>query len=113
LGAQLICFDNSKEHILAELGEPYRMGIFDPRLPHMVQHSKEFKGTRFCVIFFKMWDSGAVLAPFENVPHYLEENVFGKSAPESPPTSLGHLLNSSSISSGSLESFLPSSGFYF
>lgn len=52
------------------------MGIFDPRLPHLVDRSEDFGGTRYCIIFFKMWDWKPFLAPFYSFPHYLEENVF-------------------------------------
>jgi hypothetical protein len=75
-GAKLACYDEDGERILATLGEPYRMGVFDPRLPHEVQRLESFRGSRYCVIFFKMWDSSGVLAPFETSPRYLEENVF-------------------------------------
>jgi len=74
-GAELVCFDDDGETELAILGEPFHMGIFDPRLPHMVRRSKNFQGSRYCVIFFKMWDHSAVLAPFEKHPRYLEDKI--------------------------------------
>lgn len=71
-----MCFDEAGQEVIGCLGEPYRMGIFDPRLPHMVERSNDFCGVRYCVIFFKMWDCTAVLAPFELSPRYLEKNIF-------------------------------------
>ena len=34
MGADLVCFDEGKEKEIGVLGQPYRMGTFDPRLPH-------------------------------------------------------------------------------
>lgn len=80
----LVCFDERKEKEIGVLGLPYRMGMFDPRLPHMVHRSKDFRGSRYCVIFFKMWDTSAKLAPFEVNPRYLdEENIFSQKPLES------------------------------
>lgn len=73
-GAYLRCLDeNGKE--LAQLGQPYRFGIFDPRLPHAIVRQKSFRGNRYCLIFFKMWEYGREESrPLERFPRYLDEN---------------------------------------
>ena len=91
-GAELVCFNDEEDRELAVLGEPYRMGVFDPRLPHMVCRSEEFHGTRYCVIFFKMWDNTAMLAPFFTMPRYLEGNVYNISTLDNSKNSPTTLL---------------------
>ena len=76
-GATLRCFDESGKVVLSEMGEPYCMARFDPRLPHSVIRGDNFHGNRYCLVFFKMWDTVSdSVRPLELCPGYLEPNVF-------------------------------------
>lgn len=73
-GARLQCFSPDGGKLLAEFAEPYRMGLFDPRLPHGVVRDRNFKGNRYCMVFFKMWDElSKNVRPLELQPRYLED----------------------------------------